>query len=117
MSWCVQRLDTIADGSDNSFAIRVTGPAMVAWETIARYPFFGAGIGGREAILDVLMQVYTPLVHIEGILHVLEFSITNAFWVHWIFFGLVGGSLAGLALLHIVRNLGSGALLFPIALI
>lgn len=109
-----ERLDVILSGSDDSFTIRVIAPIVIAWETITRYPFFGAGIGGREAILDIILQTYLPIVvRLDHIYYKLVYGITSVFWLHWIFFGLVGGSLALLAIVKLMRCLGGGPLMFP----
>ncbi len=109
-----ERLDVILAGSDDSFTIRVIAPIKIAWETITRYPIFGAGIGGREAIIDILLQTYLPIVmRIDIIYNRLLVGITSVFWLHWIFFGLVGGSLALLAIVKLMRCLSGGPLMFP----
>ncbi len=109
-----ERLDVILAGHDDSFTVRITAPFQIAWETIARYPFFGAGIGGREAILDIVLQTYLPVI--AGIDHMydrLAVGITSVFWLHWIFFGLIGGVAALMAIVKLMRSLGAGSLFFP----
>ncbi len=108
------RLDVVLAGRDDSFTIRITAPFQIAWETIARNPFFGAGLGGREAILDIVLQTYLPvLVRIDHVYNRLAIGITSVFWLHWVFFGLVGGVAALMAIIKLMRGLGAGSLIFP----
>lgn len=52
------RAQMISSGQDVSFLTRSIGPAMIALETIKTYPIAGAGIGGRELVMDIVLQVY-----------------------------------------------------------
>ena len=61
-----------------------------------------------------MLQTYLPIVmRIDIIYNRLLVGITSVFWLHWIFFGLVGGSLALLAIVKLMRCLGGGSLMFP----
>ncbi len=109
-----ERLDVILSGNDDSFTIRITAPFQIAWETIARNPFFGAGIGGREAIVDIILQTFLPVIAgIDRMYNRLSVGITSVFWLHWIYFGLVGGVAALMAIIKLMRGLGAGSLIFP----
>lgn len=111
------RLDLIIAGRDPSFVIRMTGPMMIAWETIMRYPLFGVGIGGQGAILDIFINVYMPFFKVEWIYEFLEFAITNVFWLYWVFYGLLGGVLGAIAIKSLIHRLGSGPIFFPLMII
>lgn len=112
------RIELIASGYDDSFNIRVTGPFMVALESMSRYPILGTGIGGREVIRDLVLDVYLPLIYsIDNIYERVESTITNAFWLHWIQFGIGGGICMAWAIFSLIRNLSSGHWVFPCLII
>jgi hypothetical protein len=90
------RLHEIATGQDASFFYRVTGPALVARNVVATHPIAGAGLTGGTAIADEVINVFmqspafSPAWHIEDA----GKAITNYFWLHWIYLGLVWGCAA-----------------------
>lgn len=89
-----ERLFFILEGKDNSFILRMVAPAVIAWDILVSFPIFGAGIGGKEAIVTEITNSVSQL-GIDpryfnqrlGIAH----SISNGFWEYWISFGLLGG--------------------------
>jgi hypothetical protein len=110
------RLELIVKGQDESILLRLVTPIFIAYETIVKYPFFGAGIGGKEAVENITYSVFlnhdinvNRLSKGIGVAH----TIPNAFWEYWIVFGLFGG-LLGLLCLNILANrfVGGNKLIF-----
>lgn len=110
------RLEMVVKGQDESILLRLVTPIFIAYETIVQYPFFGAGIGGKEAVENITYSVFLKhdidvnrLSKGIGIAH----TIPNAFWEYWIVFGLFGGFL-GLLCLNILasRFMGGNKLIF-----
>ena len=109
-----ERLATIGDNNDASFFYRVIGPAAVALDTMSRYPIAGAGLTGEEYITDRVYQIYvtwpgfSPQWRVDKISEVL----TNYFWYHWIYLGLVGGLCVLAALFGLLRTLAAPSAVF-----
>ena len=53
-----KRVNQIISGDDESFKIRFTGPIIIAFEVLKKYPLLGAGISGKEAIEEIINNVY-----------------------------------------------------------
>ncbi|MGH7014670.1 MAG: hypothetical protein ACREEL_11055 [Stellaceae bacterium] len=96
------RMQNIASGNDASFFYRVTGPALVARNVIEHYPFAGAGLTGEQFIANEVANVYMRSAAFSSAWDISDTSsvLTNYFWLHWIYLGLVWGTviLAGLSL-------------------
>lgn len=97
-----QRFENVLSGIDGSVTLRLYTPALIALETVRKYPIFGAGIGGKESIEPIMYSVFTSLdinvARIEegmGVAH----TMANAFWEYWTVFGIVGGVM-GLVFLN-----------------
>jgi len=110
-----ERLQAILGGSDPSFFYRAIGPALVAFDTIARYPLAGVGITGEDFIGDRVVAIYmtspgfTPEWFAgEKTAHIL----TNYFWSHWIYFGLGWGLVLAAVLSYFLKTLGTPSILF-----
>jgi hypothetical protein len=95
------RAHVLLAGAEPSSLIRLAAPVLVAGQTLQMSPMWGAGISGTEAIADIIIDAYTlfglakfadPLISGEHM--TVANLITNAFWLHWINFGLLGGTLA-----------------------
>jgi hypothetical protein len=107
------RVQALVSGAEPSAIIRIAAPVIVAWQTLGASPVWGAGISGTESIADIIVNAYTlfglakfadPML--TGAHMTVSNLITNAFWLHWINFGLFGGLLAILALAWWMRALG-----------
>lgn len=96
------RMHEIANGDDPSFFYRVTGPALVARNVIEHYPFAGAGLTGEQFIANEVANVYMRSAAFSSAWDISNTAsvLTNYFWLHWIYLGLVWGTLviAGLSL-------------------
>ncbi|MGE0781905.1 hypothetical protein [Mycolicibacterium sp.] len=95
---------------DQSLVIRLAAPPRIAALVFEDSPFFGAGLGGRPAIITQIQTVFGELGVLSAFqqLSRTEEAIPNAFWEHWIYLGLVGGVLAGYAIYRYFRGLCSG---------
>lgn len=95
---------------DGSLVVRLIAPPRIAAAVLEESPFMGAGLGGREAILSQMHNVFIELRVLNALHHVnrVEVAIPNAFWEHWIYFGLFGGVLAGYAIVRYFRLLCGG---------
>jgi hypothetical protein len=71
-----ERLLDINSGNDPSFFYRILGPALTAFDVLQRHTWAGVGLAGEPYVL------------------------TNYFWLHWIYLGLIWGCavLAGITL-------------------
>lgn len=96
----VARVQAVLAGAEPSAVIRLAAPVLVAWQTLAASPVWGAGISGTEAIADIIVSAYS-LIGLEkfadptitGEHMTVANLVSNAFWLHWINFGLLGGVL------------------------
>lgn len=109
-----ERLGQIMNGNDPSFFYRVIGPGLVGIEVMQHYPWAGAGLTGEASIADLVMNVFVQSSHFSAGWRITKISevLTNYFWLHWIYLGLVWGCviLAGLTIW--LRMLGVPAILF-----
>jgi hypothetical protein len=91
---------------DQSLAVRLIAPPRIAAAVLEEAPLMGAGIGGRGVILNQMEDVFFDL----GLARAMDWSnneirLANLFWEHWIYFGLLGGSIAGYAIARYFRML------------
>lgn len=92
------RLSEILDGRDPSFFGRIIAPYLTAKVMLLEHPVAGAGITGWEFIGQTVQRVYATSVAtvLPDAFSSPVDAITNYFWSHWIFLGLVWGTvLAG----------------------
>lgn len=112
-SWLLlTRVQSLASGADASTVIRIAAPIVVTAITLRQSPLWGAGVSGTESIETAIVDAYSAL----GLTTFLESAelggfqianqISNAFWLHWINFGLFGGSLVLVILAWWMRELG-----------
>ncbi len=109
-----ERLRTIDGGNDPSFFFRVTGPMLVAFEIFKVYPWAGAGLTAEPFISNLVMNVFVRSPQFSA---GWDFSsgpeiLTNYFWLHWIYLGLVMGSVIAAALALWLRQIGVPSALF-----
>jgi len=112
------RLALINSGADTSFFFREVEPVEIAGVVAHRYPVFGIGLTDEQLIAERIEAFYqaSPAYSAEidfGIGNVqTTHNLTNYFWLHWIYLGLVWGGLAILALSLWLRLLGTPSVLF-----
>ena len=96
-----KRVDQIISGDDDSFKLRFTGPIIIAYEVLKKYPIFGAGISGKEAIEEIINNVYYNLD--VKYYSVYSFS-TNLIMSYFIYFGVFGGIIFGIGIYILVKR-------------
>ncbi len=96
-----ERMRNITSGNDASFFYRVEGPALVARNVIEQHPFAGAGLTSEPFIANEVANVYMRSAAFSSAWDISDTAsvLTNYFWLHWIYLGLVWGTvvLAGLS--------------------
>lgn len=102
-----ERVEQISTGHDQSFFSRVIGPFLVAVDTIQQHPVAGAGLTGEEYIEDRVHQVYysTPTYNERWALDDIRYALTNYFYLHWIYLGLMWGAIMLWALTRFLKTL------------
>lgn len=96
-----KRVNQIISGDDDSFKIRFTGPIIIAYEVLKKYPLLGAGISGKEAIQDIINNVYYNID--VKYYSVYSFS-TNIIMSYFIYFGVFGGILFGIGIYILIKR-------------
>jgi hypothetical protein len=110
-----ERLRDILAGNDPSFFYRVQGPALAARDVLKDYPFAGAGLTGEPFIEKQVVNLYvmSPAysAHWTVVSPATELLI-NYFWLHWIYLGIVFGTIMIVAVSLWFRILGVPSLGF-----
>ncbi|OFX04259.1 MAG: hypothetical protein A3D94_17155 [Alphaproteobacteria bacterium RIFCSPHIGHO2_12_FULL_66_14] len=108
------RLNELARGEDASFFYRFTGPMLVAFDMFRHHPWAGAGLTGEPFIADNVMNVYMNSPSFQAAWKITRIGdvLTNYFWLHWIYLGLVGGVIMFVALSVWLRMLGVPSVLY-----
>jgi hypothetical protein len=108
-----ERLRTFASGRDASTYSRIIGPMEVAFDGFKRYPWAGAGLTGEPFIEKDAISIYMQSGTFEPTWHFrIGEALTNYFWLHWIYLGLVWGTITFIALTIWLRKLGVPSVLF-----
>lgn len=105
------RINKTLKGEDESFSIRIAGPALIAAETIKKYPLWGAGVTGKESIADIIEKIYSKL---NVIYYSLYSFASNAFFMFFIYYGIVGSCLVLFCMRVLLKRLGITRLCFVI---
>ena len=114
MTVYAERLNHVLAGNDPSFFYREIGPALVALRVMKVYPWAGAGLTGEPFITNLVMNVFVASSQYSAAWTIDKISsaLTNYFWLHWIYLGIVWG-LAAIAGLSVwLRLLGVPSILF-----
>lgn len=103
-----ERMRNIAQGNDASFFYRVEGPALVARSVIEHHPFAGSGLTSEPFIANEVANVYMRSAAFSSAWDISDISsvLTNYFWLHWIYLGLVWGAVILVALSLWLKILG-----------
>jgi len=109
-----ERLRLIALGDDPSFFYRVTGPMYVAFDVIHQHPWAGAGLTGEAYIADLVINAFmkSPTFSTGWLITRMADMITNYFWLHWIYLGLIWGTVLIIAITFWLRLIGVPTALF-----
>lgn len=94
---------------EGSTVTRIVAPPFITFDVLKEYPMWGTGIGGKELITNVIferLRYYFDLRYIQETEDA-EGKLVNAFWMHWIYFGLVGGILMVWANYKFIKSLGA----------
>lgn len=88
-----ERFHQISQGNDASFFFRVTGPALTAFDVMQKHPWAGSGLTGEMYIADEILNVFmrSGEFYSGWQFQKIADSLTNYFWLHWIYLGLVWG--------------------------
>lgn len=104
-----ERLKDITAGNDASFFYRVRGPALAARYVIAHFPIAGAGLTGEPYIERDIADEYlrSPAYSRDWpIVSPATELVINFFFLHWIYLGLVWGSIMAAAVTVWLRAIG-----------
>jgi hypothetical protein len=84
------RVQKIIIGPDESFALRVVGPALIAIDTIKEYPLWGTGITGKEAASEIIFDAYWRIGYRINRVYDANINFLSLFISYY---GLLGGLL------------------------
>ncbi len=104
-----ERLKEITAGNDASFFYRVRGPALAARYIVEHFPIAGAGLTGEPYIERDIADEYlrSPAYSRDWpIVSPATELVINFFFLHWIYLGLVWGSLMIAAVTVWLRVIG-----------
>ena len=118
------RISQAVEGRDASSTIRIVAPLVIAWETLRVSPWWGAGISGTESIEESIVVGF-ELAGVAALADpaalgsemTLANLVANAFWLHWINLGLLGGSIAILLLGGLMKSIGVNRIWFALGAI
>ena len=109
-----ERLAQLESGKDASFFYRFTGPMLVAFEMFRTHPVAGSGLTGEPYIANEVMNVYMNSAAFDSAWRIPKIGdvLTNYFWLHWIYLGLVWGTVMVVAISLWLRRLGVSSIAF-----
>lgn len=109
-----ERLEAVLTGRDPSFFYRVIGPALVGLRVMVEHPLAGIGLTSEEFGTDLAMNVFvqSPNYSSAWRFSSLTETLTNYFWLHWIYLGAVFGIAVLVAITVWLRSLGARHLLY-----
>jgi hypothetical protein len=109
-----ERLNELATGKDASFFFRFTGPMLVALDMFRSHPWAGSGLTGEPYIADRVMDIFMNSPSFQSAWQVTRVAdtLTNYFWLHWIYLGLVWGVICLIAVSTWLRMLGTPSVLY-----
>ena len=104
-----QRLNDITSGNDASFFYRVRGPAIAALYVAEHYPIAGAGLTGEPYIENDVVNAYMASPYSSRdwpIVSPATELVINFFFLHWIYLGLVWGTIMIAAVTMWFKSIG-----------
>jgi hypothetical protein len=108
------RLHQLQAGQDASFFYRFTGPLLVALDMFRHYPWAGSGLTGETSITNEVMNVYMNSASFSSAWRIPKVAdvLTNYFFQHWIYLGLIWGVVLIVAISMWLRWLGAASILY-----
>ena len=108
------RLAQMQHGDDASFFYRFTGPMLVAFDMFRHHAWAGSGLTGEPYIADRVLTVYMNSGSFSSAWRIPKIGdvLTNYFWLHWIYLGLVWGVATVIGLCLWLRKLGTPSIMF-----
>ena len=108
------RIAQMQHGDDASFFYRFTGPMLVAFDMFRHHPWAGSGLTGEPYIADQVLTVYMNSGSFSSAWRIPKIGdvLTNYFWLHWIYLGVVWGVALVVGLTWWLRKLGTPSVLF-----
>lgn len=108
------RIAQMQHGDDASFFYRFTGPMLVAFDMFRHHPWAGSGLTGEPYIADQVLTVYMNSGSFSSAWRIPKIGdvLTNYFWLHWIYLGMVWGVTLVVGLSWWLRKLGTPSILF-----
>ncbi|MDQ6963044.1 MAG: hypothetical protein Q9M28_11065 [Mariprofundaceae bacterium] len=101
------RVNAVESGSEDSFNIRILTPVFVTGFTLQKSPLFGAGISGTESIWpEIRAGLNAAGVRKANDYQDLDKLLKNVFFMHWIYYGLLGGVIMLFALHRFMLVMG-----------
>jgi len=87
---------------------------LVAFDIFKHYPWAGAGLTGEPFITNEVMNVYMNAPGFQSAWQIPRIGdvLTNYFWLHWIYLGLVWGSATLVGISLWLRKLGAPSILY-----
>lgn len=109
-----ERIAELQSGRDASFFYRFTGPMLVAFDIFRHHPWAGSGLTGEPYIANDVLNVYMNSASFQSAWRIPKIGdvLTNYFWLHWIYLGLVWGTALVVALSLWLRLLGATSIMF-----
>lgn len=108
------RIQELQSGKDASFFYRFTGPMLVAFDMFKHHPWAGSGLTGEPYIANEVMNVYMNSPSFQSAWRIPKIGdvLTNYFWLHWIYLGLIWGSAIVAGISFWLRLLGAPSILY-----
>lgn len=102
------RLTQIMHGKEDSFTGRLVAPPLIAYHVLTASPGFGVGLEAKEKLNEVVFHVFQHLEMQTNIVDTCKLGnyVTNNFWLHWIYWGLLGGLLMIVLVYKFMRLIG-----------
>ena len=109
-----ERLHDIMVGDDPSFFYRVVGPALTGIDVLRHHPWAGAGLTSEQYIAREVINAFStsPIFSSAWEIDRVADVLTNYFWLHWIYLGLVWGTVVVVAISVWLKLLKVPSLLF-----
>lgn len=114
INFYAERIQDIQQGTDPSFFSRITAPFLVALEVVREHPVAGIGLTAEDSINGLVKQVYAQGGNLVSDFEFAsaKHALTNYFWTHWIYLGLVWGGVVLVGVTLYLRALKAPSIMF-----